>query len=261
MITTRRTTPASGAKFFDIMKRTFLILFALGGGVLAQTTAVTKNPNTHQVTGNLVMGGNRILQFDPSSLLSLGGVMRTFVDVDANGAPRDMAGGKIQINNSGIIFGSVDGMLTVQGRNNHAIVARTPNPSDGIALVGWSSSGAAGVKAVQDTYFNSPALTVWRDLSQGSSGLGNSAGLLVATSNGTSTTEKAVEVLSMGTSNFHITWNGFATSRDKPLMRFHGRRSSAPTGTYGTDFSAGDIFFNTSDSKFYCHDGVSWKAM
>jgi hypothetical protein len=48
------------------MKRTFLILFALGGGVLAQTTAVTKNPNTHEVTGNLVMGGNRILQFDPS---------------------------------------------------------------------------------------------------------------------------------------------------------------------------------------------------
>jgi hypothetical protein len=152
-------------------------------------------------------------------------------------------------------------MLAVQARDNHAIVARTPNPSDGIALVGWSSSGAAGVKAVQDTYFNSPALTVWRDLSQGSSGLENSAGLLVATSNGSSTTEKAVEVQASGTSNFHITWNGFATSRDKPLMRFHGRRSSVPTGTYGTDFSAGDVFFNTADNKFYCHDGVSWKAM
>lgn len=243
------------------MKHTFLILFALGGGVLAQTAAVTKNPNTHQITGNLVMGGNRILQFDPSSLLLLGGVMRTFVDVDANGAPRDMAGGRIQINNSGIIFGSVDGMLTVKGRNNHAIVARTPNPSDGIALVGWSSSGAAGVKAVQDTYFNSPALTVWRDLSLGNSGLSNSAGLLVATSNGSSTTEKAVEVLSMGTSTFHVTWNGFATSRDKPVCRFLGRRASAPTGTFGTDYAAGDLYFNTADSKFYCHDGISWKAM
>jgi len=154
-----------------------------------------------------------------------------------------------------------DTLPTVQGRNNHAIVARTPTPSDGIALVGWSSSGAAGVKAVQDTYFNSPALTVWRDLSQGSSGLGNSAGLLVATSNGSVTTEKAVEVQANGTSNFHITWNGFATSRERPVCRFLGRRASAPTGTYGTDFSAGDLYFNTADNKFYCHDGASWKAM
>ncbi|MEY4245254.1 MAG: hypothetical protein RLZZ245_2839 [Verrucomicrobiota bacterium] len=234
------------------MKRPLLILLALGGGVFAQTAAVTKNPSTNQITGNLVMGANRVLQFDANSFLMLNGVMRT----SGYGA-----GGKVQIDNSGIIFGGVDGMLAVQARDNHAIVARTPNPSDGIALVGWSSSGAAGVKAVQDTYFNSPALTVWRDLSQGSSGLENSAGLLVATSNGSSTTEKAVEVQASGTSNFHITWNGFATSRDKPLMRFHGRRSSAPTGTYGTDFSAGDVFFNTADNKFYCHDGVSWKAM
>jgi hypothetical protein len=220
--------------------------------VFAQVAAVTKNPNTHQITGNLVMGPNRVLQFDPNSLLLLNGVMRT-------GGSGD--GGKVQVNNSGIIFGSVDGMLSVQGRDNHAIVARTPNPSDGIALVGWSSSGAAGVKAVQDTYFNSPALTVWRDLSLGNSGLSNSAGLLVATSNGSSTTEKAVEVLSMGTSTFHVTWNGFATSRDKPVCRFLGRRASAPTGTFGTDYAAGDLYFNTADSKFYCHDGISWKAM
>ena len=229
------------------------ILLFLSGPVLAQTAAVSKNPNNNQITGNLVMGANRILTFDPNSLLSLNGLMRTTAGSGTNG--------QVQVNNSGITFGTVSGMLTVTGQNNHAVIARTQNPTDGIALVGWSSSGASAVKAVQDTYFNSPALTVWRDLSQGSSGLENSAGLLVATSNGTSTTEKAVEVLSMGTSNFHVTWNGFATSRDKPLMRFHGRRSSAPTGTYGTEFSAGDIFFNTTDSKFYCHDGVSWKAM
>jgi hypothetical protein len=100
-----------------------------------------------------------------------------------------------------------------------------------------------------------------RELSQGSSGLENSAELLVATSNGSSATERAVEVQASGTSNFLITWDGFATSRDKPLMRFHGRRSSVPTGTYGTDISAGDLYFDTADNKFYCHDGVSWKAM
>jgi hypothetical protein len=176
------------------MKRPLLILFALGGGVFAQTTAVTKNPNTNQITGNLVMGANRVLQFDPSSFLSLGGVMRTFVYVDANGAPRDLDGEKVQINNSGIIFGSVDGML-------------------------------------------------------------------VATSNGSSATEKAFEIQSNGNANFQITWSGFAKSRDKPLCRFHGRLPSAPTGTFGTDFTTGDLYFNTADSKFYCHDGISWKAM
>jgi hypothetical protein len=234
------------------MKPILSILLLLSGSVLAQTTAVTKNPNTNQITGNLVMGANRVLQFDANSLLTLNGLMRT------GGSGN---GGKIQVNNSGLLFSGIDGMLTVQGRDNHAIVARTPNPSDGIALVGWSSSGAAAVKAKQDSYFTSPALTVWRNLSLGNSDFSNTPAVLVAASDGTATTEKAVEVQANGTSNFKITWDGFATSRDKPLMRFHGRRSSAPTGTYGTDYSAGDLYFNTTDNKFYCHDGSSWKAM
>jgi hypothetical protein len=237
------------------MKLCISILLALSGGVFAQTAAVTKNPNNNQITGNLVMGANRVLTFDPNSLLSLNGLMRTTAGSGTNG--------QVQVNNSGITFGPVTGMLTVTGQNNHAVIARTPNPTDGIALVGWSSSGAAGVKAVQDTYFTSPTLTAWRDLSLGDTGLDTTPGLLVATSGGISgqaTTQSAVEVKVLGTTHAKITWNGFITSRDKPVMRFHGRLTTAPTGSYGTDFSAGDLFYNTSDSKFYCHDGVSWKA-
>jgi hypothetical protein len=236
------------------MKLSISILLALSGGVFAQTTAVTKNPNTNQITGDLVMGANRVLTFDPDSLLTLNGLMRTTAGSDTNG--------QVQINNSGITFGGVTGMLTVTGQNNHAVVARTTNPTDGIALVGWSSSGAAGVKAVQDTYFTSPTLTAWRDLSNGDIDLGTTPGLLVATSGGTAgqtTTQSAVEVKVLGTTNAKITWNGFITSRDKPVMRFHGRLTAAPTGTYGTDFSAGDLFFNTSDGQFYCHDGTAWQ--
>lgn len=155
------------------MKLRIFILFALSGGVFAQTTAVTKNPNTNQITGNLVMGANRVFTFDPNSLLSLNGLMRTSGSGD---------GGKAQINNSGISFGSVDGMLTVLGRDNHGILSRTPNPSDGIALVGWSSSGAGGLKAVQDTHFTSPTITAWRDLSAGDVGFESSPGLLVSAS-------------------------------------------------------------------------------
>ena len=234
------------------MKPFLSILLLLSGSAFAQIAAVTKNPNNNEITGNLVMGTGRVLQFNPDSWLVLNGMMRT-------GGYGD--GGKVQVNNSGLIFGSVDGMLTVQGRDNHAIVARTPNPTDGIALVGWSSSGAAAVKAVQDTYFNSPSLTVWRNLSLGSSYFETTPALLVAADGGSATTEKAVEVMSNGTSNFKITWDGFATSRDKPLMRFHGRLSTAPTGTIGIDYAAGDLFFNTTDSKFYCYDGISWKPM
>ena len=235
------------------MKPFLSILLLVSGSAFGQIAAVTKNPNNHQITGNLVMGAGRVLQFDLNSLLTLNGTMRTTANVSD--------GGKIQVNNTGIIFGTVDGMLTVQGSENHAIVARTPNPSDGIAVVGWSSSGAAALKAKQDTFFNSPALTVWRDLSLGSSYFETTPGVLVAAAGGSATTEKAVEVQANGQSNFKITWEGIATSRDKPLVRFHGRLSSAPTGTYGTDISAGDLFFNTTDSKFYCHDGISWKPM
>lgn len=235
------------------MKPFLSILLLLSGSAFGQIAAVTKNPNNNEVTGNLVMGNNGLLTFNANSLLLLNGLMRT-----GGGSGND---GKVQVNNSGITYGSVDGMLTVQGRNNHAIVARTPSPSDGIAVVAWSSSGAPAVKAVQDTHFTSPALTVWRDLSYGTTNIENTPGILVAANGGSATTEKAVEVQANGTSNFKITWNGFATSRDKPLMRFHGRLSSAPTGTFGTDYAAGDLFFNTTDSKFYCHDGISWKAM
>ena len=234
------------------MKPILSILLLLSGSVFAQTTAVTKNPNTNQITGNLVMGANRVLQFDANSLLTLNGLMRT-------GGFGD--GGKIQVNNPGLFFSGINGMLTVQGRDNHAIIARTPNPSDGIALVGWSSSGAAAVKAKQDSFFTSPALTVWRNLSIGSVSFEVTPALLVAASDGSTTTQKAVEVQANGTSNFKITWDGFATSREKPLMRFHGRLSTAPTGTFGTDYAAGDVYFNTTDSKFYCHDGTAWKPM
>jgi hypothetical protein len=234
------------------MKLSISLLLALSGGVFAQTAAVTKNPNTNQITGNLVMGANRVLTFDPNSLLSLSGLMRTTAGSGTNG--------QVQVNNTGITFGSVTGMLSVTGQNNHAVIARTPNPTDGIALVGWSSSGAAGVKAVQDTYFTSPTLTAWRDLSLGATDLNTTPAVLVATSNGSATTEKAVEVRNQGTTTFNISWNGFITSRDKPVMRFHGRLTAAPTGTYGTDFSAGDLFFNTTDNKFYCHDGTAWRA-
>lgn len=235
------------------MKLLLFTIALLSGSVFAQTTAVTKNSNNNQITGNLVFGNSKTLEFRPDSFLNVLGTLRTGGSGESTG--------KVQINNFGYTFNNVDAMLTVQGRNNHAILARSSLTTDGIALAAWSSSGAAAVKAKQDTYFTSPALTVWRNLSLGSSSFDATPAVLVAASEGSATTQKAVEVQASGTSNFNITWAGFATSRDKPLMRFHGRLSTAPSGTYGTDFSAGDLYFNTTDNKFYCHDGSSWKPM
>jgi hypothetical protein len=134
--------------------------------------------------------------------------------------------------------------------------------SSDLALAQITAKWPKSLKAVQDTYFTSPTLTAWRDLSLGATSLETTPGLLVATSGGTvgqATTQSAVEVKVLGTTNAKITWDGFITSRDKPVMRFHGRLTSAPTGTLGTDYAAGDPYFNTTNSKFYCHDGISWK--
>jgi len=92
------------------MKPFLSILLFLSGSAFGPIAAVTKNPNNNEITGNLVMGNNRLLKFNPNSLLLLDGIMRT-------GGYGD--GGKVQVNNSGLIFGNVDGMLTVQGRRPH----------------------------------------------------------------------------------------------------------------------------------------------
>ena len=239
------------------MKLLFAIVGLLSGGAFAQTAAVTKNPNTNALTGNLVIGQGHTLSFDPLSLIMLNGTMRTVASYPG-------AGGQVQVNNAGLIAFGVDGQLSVTANRNHAVIARTPTTLDGIALLGWSSSGASAVKAVQDCYFTSPALAVWRDLSQGTYDLANSPGVLVSASgytSGQATTEKAVEVRTDGATTFQIDWMGFARSRDKPLCRFHGRLAATPAGRYGEDYCAGDLYFNTSDSKFYCHDGITWKAM
>jgi hypothetical protein len=234
------------------MKLGLSIFLFLSGSVLAQTTAVTKNPNTNQITGNLTMGANRLLQFDANSLLTLNGLMRT-------GGSGD--GGKIQVNNSGITFGSVDGMLTIQGRNNHAIVARTPSPTDGIALVGWSSSGASGVKAVQDTHFTSPTITAWRDLSKGGwEEALDSPGLLVAASGLTSaytTGSTAIEVTNHGTTTFQIQWDGKAFSNGAQLTRWRGVQTAAPT----TDLQNGDMYFLSTTSKIYIYANGAWRLL
>ncbi len=61
------------------------------------------------------------------------------------------------------VFFSVPAALSVGGKGSsgHAIVAHTFG-TQGMPILGWSSSGAAGIKALQDTYFNEPAFKVFR---------------------------------------------------------------------------------------------------
>lgn len=235
------------------MKLPIILFLCLCGAVFGQSTSVLKNPNTNFLTGDLKLGAGRTLDFASGSLLMLSGG-----ELQSSGATSKL---KINTSGSSIVFSSVDAMLSVQAAGNHALVARTPNSTDGIAIVGWSSSGAAAVKAKQDTFFTSPTVTVWRDLSSGGSAqLTTSPGLMLAVNGGSAATESAAEVSNNGVITFKIQWDGYVTSRDKPVMRFLGRFASAPTGTYGVDFSAGDVYYNTSSSAVFLHDGLSWKA-
>ncbi len=52
--------------------------------------------------------------------------------------------------------------FTLQGYSGrHGLIVHTTGTA-GMGIIGWSSTGAQALKAVQDTYFDSPALTVFR---------------------------------------------------------------------------------------------------
>jgi len=216
--------------------KTILQLFAclaLSGSAIAQTAAVTKNATTGAVNGGLVISAN--------NTLTINGTLRT-------GTPTVLLD-----STAGINFGTVGSALLVTGKNRHAIIARTPNATDGIALVGWSSSGASAVKATQDTHFTSPALTVWRDTNLGGA-LTNSPGVLVAATGAAASTQSAVEVSNQGVNKFKITWEGDVTSRGAPLMRWRGTGTALPT----TDLKDGDMFFITTTSKIHIRASGLW---
>ena len=210
-----------------------LASMALSGVAFAQTAAVTKNATTNEVNGGLVITG--------TNTLTVNGTLRT-------GTPTVLLD-----STAGINFGTVGSALLVTGKNRHAIIARTPNATDGIALVGWSSSGASAVKATQDTHFTSPALTVWRDGSLGGV-LTDSPGVLVAATGAAASAQGAVEVSNQGVNKFKITWEGDVTSRGAPLMRWRGSGAALPT----TDLKDGDMFFLNSTSKIYVRANNSW---
>jgi hypothetical protein len=133
----------------------------------SQNKAVTQNVTTNRVNNSLTFTDNNRLMIgsgnDPGELV-----------VDNNGQISLVNGGiygdqgKIALNTftglSAPIFNGVDAMISANASNNHAILGRSPYPTDGIGVIGWSSSGAAAVKAKQDTYFTSPALSVVRNL-------------------------------------------------------------------------------------------------
>lgn len=200
----------------------------------AQTAAVTKNPATNAVNGGLVITEPNALQVD--------GTLRT--------------GARTVLLHStaGINFGSVGSALLVTGQNRHAVIARTPNATDGIALVGWSSSGASAVKAAQDTHFTSPALTVWRNPTLGGD-LSESPGVLVAAIGTPVPAASAAEVRNAsGATTLKITWEGDVTTRGVPLMRWRGEGANPPT----TDLKNGDMFYNFSTSQLLVRTSFGW---
>lgn len=219
----------------------FTLLLLLAPCVsFAQVAAVTKNATTGEINGNLTLSTNRTLSLSGNSSLVTGN-------------------GPIRFNSSGnMTFGNVGGMLHVTGENNHAIIARSPLDTDGIALVGWSSGGAAAVKATQDTLFGSPALTVWRDGRTSVGGLSSSPAVLIATSgNGTPlpASESALEVTNEGIVVFKTTWNGATTSGGKPLMRWVGVVTALPAIADSID---GDTCVFNGALRIYNSSNSTW---
>lgn len=217
-----------------------LLLLTLVCPLAGQTAAVTKNPNNNRVKGGLVITMDNVLA-----------VEGTFKTSGNNTVLLHSA--------AGINFGTVSSSALVTGTNRHALIARSPGPSDGVALVGWSSSGAAALKAKQDTYFTSPAVNVLRDGQFSSSNATNeisaNAALLVQAKNFSpmASTQKAIEVRNEDNPRFSVDWDGTARSDTNPLMRWRGS-----VGVLPINKQDGDMCFLESTGKIYVYADGTW---
>jgi len=126
------------------MKSTLLTLFALSGGAFAQTAAVTKNPSTNQLNGNLIMPFGRSLRVD-------GTLQTSQTPVLLGRSTSDLWGD----------WPAFTSILSSEG-GNHGLISRTQGHA-GIAVVGLSETGACAGKFIQLYQFSSPAVFLGRD--------------------------------------------------------------------------------------------------
>jgi hypothetical protein len=152
------------------MKTIIITILLLAGVANAQTKAVTKLVNDSSITESLVVAFNKSLTIGKPESNSLGRLLITDhgqieLRGNVNGYNNSVISLLHQENLSGVVtFNGMAARLSAEADSSHAIMGRARMPWDGIGVIGWSSSGAAAVKAKQDTYFSSPALSVVRNL-------------------------------------------------------------------------------------------------
>jgi hypothetical protein len=133
----------------------------------------------------------------------------------------------------------------------HALIARSPSgAANGIAVVGWSSSGAAAAKFYQDTDYTSATLYAIRAATSSLSPV-----VVISATSGTGS-HPAIQILAPGTSTvvFAVTHDGAVTS----LYQRYGTGVpvlSAPVGAiyHRTDAGAGQ-------PALYVRESSGWVA-
>lgn len=213
----------------------------------SQNKAVTQNALTFEANSPITFTNNKIL--------GIGNAVNPGELVINNGAQISLANGgiygdqgKIALNSFTSlppIFNGTDAMISANASNNHAILGRASNPTDGIGVIGWSSSGASAVKALQDTYFDSPALTVWRSTKTGTNNWTSSSSpaLLIAKDsvNAVPLDSSAFTISNGSSSTFDITWNGEIKS---PLSFLSGVSFFEDTTFSGTTYFFSETNFS-----------------
>lgn len=126
------------------MKTTILLLLAMAGSATAQSAAVTKNPNTDELNGSLVVPSGQMLRVDGYLQTGQLPVMlgRDTPDTWSN-------------------FQAFTSILS-SDTSRHGLVVRTSNNA-GAAIVGVSETGAPAGKFFQFYNFTSPAVWIGRD--------------------------------------------------------------------------------------------------
>jgi hypothetical protein len=127
------------------MKLPIILLLCLCAVAAGQTTAVTKNPNNNNLTGDLVLPADKTFTFYGKLQTGIGQpvTLGTF-DQD--------------------YWGFLSARVSVAATDQHGLISRAYG-GGGIAIVGISENGAMAGKFVQQNYFTSPSLYVGRTAS------------------------------------------------------------------------------------------------
>jgi hypothetical protein len=216
------------------MKRLLFILLLAAGTAYGQIN----NPPTSADIVDATAVGRTLLNSTNSWLTNTGAPIFNYTATNARL--------NATIADTNFNFGNVGGVLEVEANNNHAIIARSSEATDGAAFYGRSASGAPAGKFVQTNAFVSPTVSIWR-----TAGNYTNAATLLVHGDPVDPTAKAISVINGTNEVYFVRFNGQTSDR-----HWLGNSTTNPSGA-----GEGQLYFNTSNSTVRIFANGQWRSL